>query len=154
MNVWKNSPQKALRGASKSFPEFEAGSQTRTPHRLISHMINVLGYARTFFIGGTFSYSPTEWEKDIRFFHELLEDLAKHLDSDEPLRNTTEERMLQGPFSDAMAHAGQLAMLRRLAGSPIPPENFIKADVRSDNLSPNQPDPVSPDKVWRERPQA
>lgn len=117
-------------------------------------MINVLGYARTFFIGGNFSYSPTEWEKDIQFFHELLEDVAKHLDSDEHLRDTTEERMLQGPFSDAMAHAGQLAMLRRLAGSPIPPENFIKADVRSDNLGPNQPDPVSPDQVWRERPQA
>lgn len=144
--------QKALRGAPESFPEFEAGSQVKTPHRLISHMINVLGYARTFFSGGSFSYSPTEWGKDIRFFHELLERLAKDLDSDEPLRDTTEERMLQGPFSDAMAHAGQLAMLRRLAGSPIPPENFIKADVRSDNLSAKQPDPVSPDKVWRERP--
>lgn len=61
--------------------------------------------------------------------------------------------MLQGPFSDAMTHAGQLAMLRRLEGSPIPPENFIRADIRSDNLSASQPDPVSPDKKWPEGPQ-
>ena len=40
--------------------------------------------------------------------------------------------VLQGPFADAMTHAGQLAMLRRLAGSPIPPENFIVADISPD----------------------
>lgn len=37
--------------------------------------------------------------------------------------------VLQGPLSDAMTHAGQLALLRRLAVSPIPPENFIVATI-------------------------
>jgi hypothetical protein len=69
------------------------------------------------------------------------------------LRGTTEERLLQGPFSDAMTHAGQLAMLRRLSGSPIPPENFIEAAVDAANLGPVQPDPVSPDKDWPEAPE-
>ena len=45
---------------------------------------------------------------------------------------------------------GQLAMLRRLYGSPVPPENFIVADIDSRNLGPDQPDPVSPDEVWEE----
>jgi hypothetical protein len=58
--------------------------------------------------------------------------------------------MLQGPFSDAMTHAGQLAILRRLFGDPIPPENFIVADIDPQNLGPDQPDPVSPDKEWHE----
>jgi hypothetical protein len=58
--------------------------------------------------------------------------------------------MLQGPFSDAMTHAGQLIMLRRLFGSPVPPENFIIADINPENLGPNQPEPVSPDKEWIE----
>jgi hypothetical protein len=43
-------------------------------------------------------------------------------------------------------------MLRRLAGSPVPPENFIVADVSAENLGPDQPRPVAPDVDWPERP--
>jgi hypothetical protein len=64
----------------------------------------------------------------------------------------TEERLLQGPFSDAMTHAGQLALLRRLAGAPVPPENFIVAEIEPDRLGKDQPEPVSPDKNWPEAP--
>ena len=64
----------------------------------------------------------------------------------------TEEQLLQGPFSDAMTHAGQLALLRRLAGAPVAPENFIVADIRKSNLGPNQPEATSPDEVWQEAP--
>ncbi|MFQ5705385.1 MAG: hypothetical protein ACE5HT_15380 [Gemmatimonadales bacterium] len=49
-----------------------------------------------------------------------------------------------------MTHAGQLAMLRRLAGSPIPPENCIVANIDADNVGVEQPLPVSPDKEWYE----
>jgi hypothetical protein len=90
---------------------------------------------------------------EIARFHEMLADLARHLDTGTPLQgDITPERLLQGPFADAMTHAGQLAMLRRLAGVPVPPENFIVADVRGDRLGPEQPRPVSPDAVWREAP--
>ena len=42
----------------------------------------------------------------------MLEDLARHLRDGSPLlEGMTAERLLQGPFSDAMTHAGQLAML-------------------------------------------
>jgi hypothetical protein len=138
--------QKALRGAPESFAEFNPGAQTRTPHELIVHMRSVLGYARTFFIGGEYPRPvPGGWKEDIEAFHEMLEDLSRYLDSDAPLQNTTEERMLQGPFSDAMTHAGQIALLRRLFGSPVASENFIMADVDADNLSSTQPEPVAPD---------
>ncbi|MBI4092984.1 MAG: hypothetical protein HY420_03610 [Candidatus Kerfeldbacteria bacterium] len=138
--------QKALRGMPDGFEQFSPGSGVRTPHQLICHMMSVLGYARTFFIGGTFPPpKPTDWKNDLNAFHELLEDLGRYLDSDTPLKGTTEERMLQGPFADAMTHAGQLAMLRRFAGSPVRSENFIKADIRSNNLSADQPNPIAPD---------
>ena len=68
------------------------------------------------------------------------------------LGEATPARLLQGPFADAMTHAGQLAMLRRLAGSPVAPENFIVAAIDPANLSPAQPAPVSPDRVWNEAP--
>jgi len=52
---------------------------------------------------------------------------------------------------DAMTHAGQLAMLRKLAGCPVPPENFIMAKIGPENLGPDQPLPTSPDENWSER---
>jgi len=30
-----------------------------------------------------------------------------------------------------MTHAGQLLMLRRLAGAPVPGENFMRAPIRA-----------------------
>jgi hypothetical protein len=143
--------QKALRCAPKSFASFRAAAGVRTPQELLQHMNSVLGYARTFFIGGMYRAEPLpDLDSEIRRFHSLLEDLGQHLDQATPFRNTTPERMLQGPFSDAMTHAGQLIMLRRLSGSPVPPENFIVADIDANNLTPKQAEPVSPDKTWKE----
>jgi hypothetical protein len=51
-----------------------------------------------------------------------------------------------------MTHAGQLAILRRLAGHPVPPENFIFAEINPANLGPDQPLPAQPDDDWPERP--
>jgi hypothetical protein len=145
--------QKALRDAPPEFSHFRAGARVRTPHELIRHMDSVLGYARTFFIGG--AYSPpvfSEFTDAVAHFHEVVEDLARHLEEGSELHGISSEILLQGPFSDAMTHAGQLAMLRRLAGVPVAPENFIFAAIDRTNLGPVQPLPVSPDKDWPEKP--
>jgi hypothetical protein len=65
--------------------------------------------------------------------------------SENPPLNMTFERLLQGPLSDAMAHTGQLLMLRRFAGAPVQGENFIMADIRLGIVGPNQPEPIAPD---------
>jgi hypothetical protein len=75
----------------------------------------------------------------------MLADLGGQLESGSPLNGLTEEQMLQGQFSDAMTHAGQLAMLRRLYGSPVASENFIHAAISPENLTSAQPEPVAPD---------
>ncbi|MBK6723549.1 MAG: hypothetical protein IPG58_09865 [Acidobacteria bacterium] len=82
----------------------------------------------------------------------MLEDLSQRLAAGDELENITEEQLLQGPFSDAMTHAGQLAMLRRLHREPVAPENFIFANVSTSNLTSNQPEPASPDTEWPDRP--
>ena len=61
----------------------------------------------------------------------------------------SDEQFLQGPLSDAMTHAGQLAMLRRLAGSPVASENFIFAKVDAANVSSDQAEPAAPDPWWK-----
>jgi hypothetical protein len=145
--------QKALRAAPSGFGDFSAGERTRTPRELVRHMTSVLGYARTYFVGG--QYRPEklpDLASEVERFHAMLADVAGHLEREEPLLGITPEQLLQGPFADAMTHAGQLALLRRLAGAAVPPENFIVADIHPDRLGPGQPPPVSPDAEWPEAP--
>ncbi len=145
--------QKALRDAPPSFGAFQAGHRVRTPAELVRHMTSVLGYARTFFVGGSYRPEPLpDLAAEVQRFHAMLEDLAAQLEAGAPLRGTTPERLLQGPLADAMTHAGQLAMLRRLADSPVPPENFIVAAIDPANLGSDQPAPASPDQEWPEAP--
>lgn len=146
--------QKALRDAPGDFDSFRAREGVRTPAELVRHMTSVLGYARTNFVGGRYWPEPLEsLNEEIERFHEMLGLLAQHLrNGDELLEGMSEERLLQGPFSDAMTHAGQLALLRRLAGAPVPPENFIVAEIAPDRLGRDQAKPVSPDKEWPEAP--
>ncbi|MGB8259601.1 MAG: hypothetical protein WCE75_04595 [Terracidiphilus sp.] len=145
--------QKALRGAPASFADFRAGEKVRTPHELVRHMDSVLGYARTFFVGGV--YQPPEFadfREAVEHFHAVAADLGRLIEEGVRMQVLTPETLLQGPLSDAMTHAGQLALLRRLEGSPVPPENFIFARISAENLGPEQPEPERPDAVWPERP--
>jgi hypothetical protein len=141
--------QKALRGAPDSFADFRAGVNIRTPHEIIWHMTGVLGYARTFFQAGV--WQPDRLDDigdEVRRFHLVLEDLGSLLERETPRHGVSLEQLLQGPLADAMTHAGQLAMLRRLAGSPVPPENFVYATIHASNLGPDQAAPAAPDPGW------
>jgi hypothetical protein len=146
--------QKALRGAPADFGSFRVEAHVRTPKALVQHMTSVLGFARTFFVGGSYRPEPLSTLNDeVARFHAMLEDLGKHLERGSPLLSgMTAERLLQGPLADAMTHAGQLAMLRRLAGSPVAPEDFSLADVTAERLGLDQAKPVSPDTAWAEAP--
>jgi hypothetical protein len=142
--------QKALRGAPRGFADFRAAENVRTPHELLWHMTGLVGYARTMLHGG--DYAPPRagtFAVEVERFHEILGALRDDL-ADASLRaRISDEQFLQGPLADAMTHAGQLAMLRRLAGSPVASENFIHAQISAANVSSDQPDAVAPDRWWR-----
>jgi hypothetical protein len=142
--------QKALRGAPEGFASFRVGPTTRTPKELVWHMTGVIGYARTMFHGGRFlpPEVPT-FAEEIARFHETLAALSADFGNAALEARITDQQFLQGPLSDAMTHAGQLAMLRRLGGSPVPSENFIFAGVSADNVTAEQPEPAAPDAWWR-----
>lgn len=146
--------QKALRDAPAGFGEFRPQDGVRSPAELVRHMTSVLGYACTLFTGGRYQAEPLPTlDAEIARFHEMLETLGRHIDGGAPLgQGVTVERLLQGPLADAMTHAGQLALLRRLSGSPVPPENFVFADIDSARLGREQPPPARPDTVWPESP--
>ncbi|MCK5573233.1 MAG: hypothetical protein KAJ12_10750, partial [Bacteroidetes bacterium] len=50
--------QKAVRDAPETFWTFAAGKQVRTPIDILRHMISLVGYARTLFIGGDYPVQP------------------------------------------------------------------------------------------------
>ena len=52
------------------------------------------------------------------------------------------ELLLQGPVADALTHVGQMAMLRRLAGSPVRGENYLRADIVAGRVGPEQSRPL------------
>jgi hypothetical protein len=105
--------QKALRGAPPSFASFDAGKQARVPKELLRHMTGVLGYAETFFVGGTYRAEPLDSiEAEIARLHTMLAQLDLHLSKGTPLHDITEEQLLQGPFADAMTHAGRAMAMR------------------------------------------
>jgi hypothetical protein len=74
-----------------------------------------------------------------RFFG-ALQKLDDYLASAEPLA-TTPEKLFQGPIADALTHIGQIATLRRLAGSPVRGENYLAANVVVGRVGPNQTPP-------------
>jgi hypothetical protein len=114
-------------------------------------MDSVLGYSCTFFVGG--AYQPpsfADFSEQVAHFHEILESLARHLEEGTPFKGITAEALLHA-LSPTQTHVGQLAMLRRLAASPVPPENFMFANITPENLTPVQPLPARPDKDWPKR---
>jgi hypothetical protein len=141
--------QKALRGAPATFADFDIGSNTRTPRELVWHMTGVIGYARTMLRGGTFEPPRLEtFEQEVDRFHDTLTALWSDFGDAALTAKISDEQFLQGPLSDAMTHAGQLAMLRRLHGAPVPSENFIFAGIESSNVSASQPEAKAPDRHW------
>jgi hypothetical protein len=141
--------QKALRGAPHDFADFGAGNRVRTPHELIWHMTGLMGYARTMFHGGEFTPPRLATLQDeVMRFHSTIAELAHDFANPLLEARISDDQFLQGPLADAMTHAGQIAMLRRLHGKPVASENFIFAEIRRENLGPDQPAPAAPDPGW------
>lgn len=136
---------KAIGDSPENYPELDIGKEVRTPRRILSHISGVLTYAHSFLVHyDTTRFDLEPWDAEVERFYDILLKLDGSLGVRE-LREIKEEQLLQGPLSDAMAHVGQLLMLRRMADSPVPSENFIYADIKKGVVGPDQPEPVAPD---------
>src|SRR4030095_6197710 len=82
---------------------------------------------------------PLEWEKETDRFYTLLNQLDLFLASGSILM-VPSEKIFQGPLADALTHTGQIAMLRRMAGSPVKGENYFKAEIVNGRVGKAQSD--------------
>lgn len=134
--------RKAILGAPVDFGNFEAGHGVRKPAEILFHMSNVLMHARSFLAPQARAETQIgSWETEVTRLFSLLSELDHLLESGTPLHGRTEEQLLQGPLADAMTHVGQLAMMRRLDGAPLPKESFDEAPIRAGEISLN---PIAP----------
>lgn len=127
--------QKAVRDAPPGYLNFQAGHGVRSPKDILHHMTQLMAYSATRLTGDS---EPIDVADPVERFHQALDHMSTVLQETESDRDTL-LRLLQGPLADAMTHVGQLAMLRRLAESPVPRESFFEADIKADNTSSKQP---------------
>jgi hypothetical protein len=119
---------RALEGAPDHFAGFaEAG---RLPVQILAHMGDLFEWSLSISLGREqwHTAQPRPWAEEKARFFSALKAFDDFLASDAAIEAPI-GRLMQGPVSDALTHVGQLAMLRRLSGSPATGENFFIADV-------------------------
>lgn len=135
---------KILQSAPPDFGSFQSGPGTRTPVEILAHIGDLLDWAICLADGrhAWRDSTPQPWADEVRRFFVAMEHLDRRLASEQPL-GFPPERLFQGPIADALTHVGQIAMLRRMAGSPVRGENYFKADIVCGRVGPGQAEPVS-----------
>ena len=136
---------KPLRDAPESFCKYRPAEGSRSAVEILAHMGDLFDWALSMAAGNpTWNNShPQEWPQEVERFFRTLTAFDAFLASDAPLHAPL-ERLMQGPVADALTHTGQLAMLRRLAGSAARGENFYVADVSIGRVGSAQSAPVKP----------
>lgn len=135
---------KVLRDAPDGFAAFRANEDagTRTPLEILAHIGDLFEWGISL-ADGTHVWkpaTPASWEEQVERFFATLEKFDHRLASPQPL-GFSPEKLFQGPIADALAHIGQLAMLRRMAGRPMRGENYFKAQISAGRVGKEQAKP-------------
>ncbi len=133
---------KALRKPPRDFSYFTCGGECRSAGAILAHICDLLDWALSMANGKRewLDSNPQSWNDDVNRFHVALAAFDAYLAYDQPLQAPW-EKLFQGPIADALTHLGQIAMMRRLAGSPIKGENYFVAEIASGRVGPDQAAP-------------
>ena len=121
---------KVIRDAPEGFATVSACETCRSAAEILRHIGDLLEWALWLAKGEHRWHDALlqSWEADVARFFEGLRRLDDYLAADTPLKYAP-EKLFQGPIADALNHVGQIATLRRLAGSPVRGENYFKAEI-------------------------
>ena len=122
--------EKVLRDVPEGFAEKRFTPTSRTPLEIVSHMGDLMEWG-TKMAQGEYKWlagMSTEWTSACdRFFGGLA--AFDHAVSTSDFAAHSPAVIFQGPIADALTHVGQLAMLRNMAGGPIKPESYARAEI-------------------------
>ena len=130
---------KIIRDAPQGYVDFDAGHKVRTPLEILAHISDLLDWALSMTKGkpAWHDAAPVSWPDEVERFFDSLKNFDNYLAGSEPL-HVSPEKLFQGPLADALAHTGQLAILRRMSGVPIRGENYYKADIAKGRVGTEQ----------------
>jgi len=121
---------KVLRDPPPGFGAASFGPTTRRPVQIVAHMADLMtwavGLARGEYVWK--AEGGHDWDVEVRRFFDRLAALDRELAGEGAFTGMV-EKLIQGPLADALTHVGQLAMLRGMAGAPVRPESYARADI-------------------------
>jgi hypothetical protein len=132
---------KVLRDVPPAFPGISFGDATRKPVLVVAHLADLMAYSVRLVHGELLfkAEGSDDWAKEVARFFDNLAALDRELASGST--SFSIEKLIQGPLADALTHVGQLAMLRGMAGAPVRPESFARADIVAGRVGPEQAPP-------------
>ncbi len=134
---------KSLRNAPIDFSDFRIGETTKTPLEILSHIGDLFDWALSQVKGEEMwrDSKALDWTQENQRFFEVIESFDAYIASGNPI-HVPVKKLFQGPIADSLTHIGQIAMLRRLADSPIRGENYFKADIEAGRVGDEQSEPI------------
>lgn len=135
---------KAFRNAPEGFESFRISETSRTPGQILGHLGDLIDWAFSIARGKEAWHhhtTPAAWDDGVNRFFAALQELDDLLGTGDPLP-VSFGKLFQGAIADALTHVGQIAMLRRLAGSPVRGENYFVADIATGRVGAKQSSPV------------
>jgi len=133
---------KVLRDAPAEFESYQASPGARTPVEILAHIGDLMEWALTMAEGrpAWHDSAPLPWPREVARFFQAIQALDARIAAS-GLESGQAAGLFQGPIADALTHTGQLAMLRRMAGSPMKGENYFMAEIVAGRLGPDQAPP-------------
>ena len=132
---------KVLRDVPPEFATRSFGDSTRVPVTIVAHLGDLMAWAVSMARGGYAwkAEGSGDWNVEVARFFDNLTALDRELASDAFAGSL--EKLIQGPLADALTHVGQLAMLRGMAGVPVRPESYARAEIVAGRVGLEQASP-------------
>jgi hypothetical protein len=138
---------KIIHDAPENYPSVSIGNSVRPPEKMLGHINSLIQLSNRFWspdkpvsmANRRKESSMKGWELEVELFYAIAAEFDETLAKYPIPRKYTPEKILQGPFMDAFTHVGQLALLRRMAGTPVEGESYWMSDVQIGEVGPDQP---------------
>jgi hypothetical protein len=122
--------EKVLRDPPDGFADLRLSPQSRSPREIVSHLADLMEWGERM-ARGEYRWAPGTdegWGAACDRFFAGLGALDRAIDT-ATFDPYPPGMVFQGPIADALTHVGQLAMLRGLAGGPVRPESYARAEI-------------------------
>lgn len=133
---------KVLRDLPGDFETASFGPATRLPVQIVAHLADLMAWgvrlARGEYVWA--ASGSDDWAAEVERFFDGLAALDRELAAHAPDPGYM-EKLIQGPLADAFTHVGQLAMLRGMAGAPVRPESYARAEIVAGRVGREQASP-------------